>query len=201
MNPDKLYLAIYFNDNNEKIRVSVTDYLNLVTEKNKIEISNFIYNRLHARYIKPFQFENNEYKTVYLNGFSIMANSCLLIETLESFKQGLEDTNRISERIFVNFLKTEPNFEFLKPFANRFYQHVRCGILHQGETTGGWVLIRESENIFDEEKLRINSNLFLLELEKSLVAYKLKLQSEEWDSEIWDNFRNKMRKIIANCEN
>lgn len=129
-----------------------------------------------------------------------MANSCLLIETLESFKQGLDDTNGKSEKMFVDFFNSETNFEILKNKANSFYKNIRCGILHQGETTGGWILDKTTEKLFESEKLKINPILFMGQLKISLEAYKDKLQHEEWDSATWDNFRNKMRKIISNCE-
>lgn len=200
MNPNKLYLAIYFDEDGKKFKISITDYLELIAKKDKVEISNFIYNRLYSRYIKPFELDNENFKTQYINGFSIMANSCLLIETLESFKQGFEDTNGKSERMFVDFFNSEPNFEILKTRAKSFYKNVRCGILHQGETTGGWILVKTSENLFESKRLKINPILFMAQLKISLKAYKAKLQHEEWDSAIWDNFRNKMRKIICNCE-
>jgi hypothetical protein len=200
MNPDKLYLAIYFDDDGKKSKISITNYLKLIAEKDKVEISNFIYNRLYSRYIKPFSFKDENFKSKYINGFSIMANSCLLIETLESFKQGFEDTNGKSEKMFVDFFSSESNFEILKTQAKSFYKNIRCGILHQGETTGGWILVKSTENLFESERLKINPILFMAELKISLESYKTKLQHEEWDSATWDNFRSKMRKIISNCE-
>ncbi|NUY82708.1 hypothetical protein HUK80_17530 [Flavobacterium sp. MAH-1] len=200
MNPDKLYLAIYHDEEGKKSRISITNYLNLIAEKDKVEISKFIYNRLYSRYIKPFSFDDENFKSQFINGFSIMANSCLLIETLESFKQGFGDTNGKSEKMFVDFFNSEANFEVLKTHAKNFYKNIRCGILHQGETTGGWILVKRAEKLFESEKLKINPILFMEQLKVSLEGYKEKLQNEEWDSATWDNFRSKMRKIISNCE-
>jgi hypothetical protein len=200
MNPDKLYLAVYFDEEGKKSKISISNYLNLVARKDKVEISNFIYNRLYSRYIKPFTFEGENFEKQYSNGFSIMANSCLLIETLESFKQGYEDTNGKSEKMFVDFFTGETNFEILKSHSKSFYKNVRCGILHQGETTGGWILVKSAENLFESKRLKINPILFMGQLKNSLEAYRKSLQQEEWDSATWDNFRSKMRKIISNCE-
>src|SRR6266496_2360952 len=108
-----------------------------------------IYHRFYGRYIKPFHFEERRYKKHYKNGFSMMASACLLIEALESFYQGLEETpKRENQQMFVSFFKRETDF---KAFRNSsFYRDVRCGILHQGETTGGFTVTRlESLPLFD----------------------------------------------------
>ena len=64
-----------------------------------------------------------------------MANCCLLIETLQSFKNGWEDSGNKSALAFRQFLSTEKNFEVFLNKEQEFYANVRCGILHQGETT------------------------------------------------------------------
>ena len=122
LNQHKLYLAIYYNNEGKIVKTSVTDYLELVSRKDKIGLANFIYNRLHARYINPFLVEDKQFKI--RNGFSKMANSCLLIETLESFKQGLDNTSRISEKMFINFFQSETHFDILKSRAREFYKNI-----------------------------------------------------------------------------
>lgn len=129
-----------------------------------------------------------------------MANCCLLIETIESFKQGIGDTSGNSKKMFVDFFKSETNFKLFEKKTDLFYSKVRCGILHQGETTGGWILLRKGKQLFDSENLKISPKKFLDEIEISLKKYKSLLENEDWDSEIWDNFRRKMRIIIKNCQ-
>ena len=188
-------IILYYNPTGKNITVG--KYNKLLEEKNKKEIANFIYNRLYSRYIKPFEFDDKAYKTEYKNGFSMMANACLLIETLQSFREGLGDSGRQSGQLFTNFFVHHNNFKIFKDKS--FYKDVRCGILHQGETTGGWKINRKKKTpLLDDTN--INANKFIKELEKSLRAYRVCLKKEEWDSETWDNLRTKMRTIIKNAE-
>lgn len=184
---------------NKEINVTIDKYADYLKSKDKDLIADFIYNRLYYRYLKPFAFKNADYKKNYKNGFSIMANCCLLIETIESFKNGWGDSGNKSELAFVQFFKSDKNFSELKNSGSEFYKKVRCGILHQGETTGGWLINRSGEKLCDSKT--INAFKFSRRIELSLNDYKTELKNAEWDSEIWDNFRTKMRKIISNCQN
>ncbi|MFN5540361.1 MAG: hypothetical protein ACK481_09965 [Candidatus Melainabacteria bacterium] len=198
-------LARYFDNNGNKKTVTIADYNSYVDRQERDLIAEFIFRRLQSRYLKPFQFEDQKYTQQFKNGFSIMANCCLLIETLQSFKNGWEDSQGKSMEAFTQFLSTET--KFAKVFKSKkqkegFYKNIRCGILHQGETTGGWTINRnrKGKNLFDNSTFEVNSIVFAIELEASLKNYSEKLKTEKWDSETWDNFRTKMRKIISNCE-
>ncbi len=194
---EEIQLSIYYDNDTEKMkRIRVKDYQKLLADKNKAELAKFIYHRLHSRYINPFNLSDDDYKKQYKNGFSIMANCCLLIETLQSFKNGLGDSNGQSKRLFKEFFDTENNFSDLK--NSSFYVNVRCGILHQGETTGGWKITREKKELLKNKT--IDAVIFGEVLENSLKEYQILLTTEAWDSEIWDNFRTKMRRIIANTQ-
>lgn len=197
---NKIELAKWFDRKGNKYIVTIQDYLDYANTANQIAIADFIFQRLHSRYLKPFQFTNPTFKKEFKNGFSIMANCCLLIETLQSFKNGWGDSDRKSSQAFNQFFATESNFSVFINKEKEFFQHIRCGILHQGETTGGWTINRVGKNIFDSTKLIVDSVTFAKELEQSLKNYSAKLKGEKWNSETWDNFRTKMRKIISNCE-
>ena len=222
-------LAYYFNNGR---RIDLTDedyfrYLKLKEPKNrKTQIADLIFYRLYGRYLKPFQFPNPTYKKEFKNGFSMMANGCLLIETLESFLNGWGDTkdkikvvdihrkyipkdeNRKkiskSELAFWYFFSDYKYFLSLKNYRKDFYKNIRCGILHQGETTGGWKIKRPKDKklkeLFDPESLTINANVFAKEIEKVLKKYVGTLNAEKWDSEVWYNCQTKMNKIIENCK-
>ena len=180
--------------------INIVRYEKMLAENppDKAAIAEMVYHRFHGRYIKPFLFDDKRYKKFYKHGFSIMASSCLLIEALESFEKGLEETPKergAGERVFETFFEREAAFKKFK--GKGFYKNVRCGILHQGETTRGFTIERTGD-LFDGRK-RINAQRFLNALEESLGAYKKRLVNAEWDSEIWDNLRRKMRFIIAHC--
>lgn len=195
----KLLLAKYSDENGIKQQISIFDYHNFVVAKDKDAIADLIFFRLHSRYIKPFKYCDIDYTRHYKNSFSIMANCCLLIETLESFKNGLADSNRQSQKLFVDFLSTDKNFTAFKAREVEFYFSVRCGILHQGETTNGYILTISGSIFFDVSKLKINAVMFLENLEKSLNEYRSNLKSSDWSDPLWQNLFTKMTSIINNC--
>lgn len=198
-NFENISLAKYKKDT-EEINVTIQKYNEYVINKNKELIAEFLYQRLYERYLKPFEFEDSKYRKDYKSGFSIMANCCLLIETLESFKKGWENSDKKSNLAFNYFLKSEPNFNEFSKISNEFYKNVRCGILHQGETTAGYRINRSETVLYNPETKTINAVLFAKQMKVSLQNYKKVLIEKEWDSEEWDNFRVKMRKIIENCK-
>lgn len=198
-NEDKVELARYWDKNKGKlIKVTVSNYKAYLKDKDKERISNFIFQRLHSRYINPFKFENDDFIEKNKNGFAMMAAYCLLVETLQSFKNGWGDSDRKSGEAFTQFFKNNPHFKELNNKGKEFYKHIRCGILHQGETTGGWKISRKGIDLYKEEDNTIDAFVFGQRLELSLEDYSKDLQIKEWDSEEWDNFRVKMRKIIFN---
>lgn len=195
---DSDYILLYDSSgNNNHIRTST--YENWRDTKNRDKIADFIYERHYRRYIKPFEFNNQEYIREFKNGFAIMANCCLLIETLESFYRGWAQSK--SELAFLKFFTRDNEFkEFaVDDIPTKFYKHIRCGILHQGETTGGWKINRISSELLDKSKLEINAVLLSERLKRSLDAYRCELKRNDWDSPIWKNAREKMKSILKNC--
>jgi hypothetical protein len=178
-----------------KPKTTIKEYKNFLEEKNREKIADFVYCRLTERYVTPMKMVCREYK----NGFSIMANCCLLIETYESFRSGLGTTKSKSKQQFTSFFEREEGFHEFKD--SDFYKGIRCGILHQGETTGGWKITRDpNHSLFDSATKRINANQFLDELESVLKKYCDGLKESDWDSEVWKLCRTKISHIIENCK-
>jgi len=173
--------------------VSVSRYLEIEKSKDQKAISVFIRERFSERYIQPMRVEKS-----LKNGFTIMAVSCLMIETLESFFQGWDDTRNKSQLAFCNFFDRNSEFHFIKGFSQEFYKHVRCGILHQAETTGGWHIRRNGE-IFSRKSKTINAKKFHDIVEIVLINYCNDLLVLDWESEFYKNFRKKMKSICNNC--
>jgi len=102
--------------------------------------------RIASRYLEPVDMlikkDNDRSPTDRRYGFTILAIDCLLIETLQSFREGLTDTKGKSRDMFVNFLTQRESFrdDFKKDDAERFYCDFRCGILHQAEIMGDSLL-------------------------------------------------------------
>lgn len=131
--------------------VSVADYKKLEKERSTQAIADFIEERFTERYITPMRVDASK-----KHGFTIMAVSCLLIEALESFRQGWPDSNGKSQLAFCNFFDRNKNFHFIRGYSQSFYRNVRCGILHQGETTGGWD-IKRTGPVFDFRTKTLNA--------------------------------------------
>jgi hypothetical protein len=190
---------LLYDSSDKENHVRVSTYEKWRDEQQKIEIADFIYERHYQRYIKPFEFDDRIYKKEYKNGFAIMASCCLLIETLESFYRGWAQSK--NELNFHKFFSRDSGF---KAFATddmptQFYKHIRCGILHQGETTGGWAISRTGTKLIDKSKREINATLLAEQLKKSLGQYRDDLKKSDWDSQIWKNAREKMKSILKNC--
>lgn len=175
-------------------RVSVANYKKMEESRDKDAIAKFIMERVSERYITPMRVERNK-----KNGFTIMAVSCLLIETLESFYQGWPDSNNKSQLAFCNFFDRNQGFGSFRGQAQSFYKNVRCGILHQGETTGGWH-IRRDGTIFDKKTKTINAKIFHDEIEMVLSDYCVELRRSDWSAPIWKSLRKKMHSVCKNCE-
>lgn len=197
-------------------RVSVAAYRKMEQHQAKADLAAFIEERLCERYIDPLESVPSRRK----NGFSIMAVGCLLIETLESFYQGWDDTsgkmerssiaafckpvnarNRVSmgEVAFCYFFHREPEFEPYRSYAAEFFHHIRCGILHQGESTGGWRILRRGP-LFDSASKTVNATALLRTLRLCLGRYRKELEKADWTDDLWQKFRRKMQAVIDHCQ-
>ena len=181
------------------------------SESNKEIIAEHVYERLYTRFLKIFDFENelkahneekNVFKKEYKNGFLILASCSLLIETFAAFINGENETpgGKASNRFNKVFEYAKEKNNPLKIFENsEFYKKIRCGILHQGETKGKFLVTRDKDKqILDGET--VNANLFHAALRELLNSYRSDLETKDWDSWIWDACRQKIRHIIANSK-
>jgi hypothetical protein len=74
---------------------------------------------LNARFFEAVEaFEGQEF-----SGFAVLALDCLLIETLQQFKEGVDETpHRKVQKYFTNFLTTPPfSSYFTKASVSTFY--------------------------------------------------------------------------------
>ncbi len=158
----------------------------------KTEIVKLIRHRFENRYLKHIKSVDS--------GFLIMAVSCFVIETLQSFREGVPDTNGMGPRMFKNFFNNEQdNFpDFNEGISVEFYKHIRCGILHQSETTNGWRVLRKGK-LLDETEFSLNAELFLESLNKSVNKYLNELANSDFNSNLWKNAFIKLKDICENC--
>lgn len=211
MSKDSIILATSISGN----EITLSQVRQWMADGNKYKLADFLYERLYGRYLKPFDFDDSEFTANYKSGFSIMANSCLLIETYASFKEKVfYDTNGKSERCFGWFFSSEDRFkEFSKnglatteykdlkaKLKNRglprdFYRNVRCGILHNAETRNGWKIARRGE-FFDMTEKRINATKFLNRLKNCLKDFSNDLRSLEMTDPEWQTLLGRLNEII-----
>jgi len=158
--------------------------------------------RIHDRYIAPVDFliasEESKPPSERRFGFTVLAIDCLLVETLGAFIEGLDDTDRKSEKTFCTFLRTRKQFasEFTTDdLAEKFYEQFRCGILHQAESGGDskvWSvgpLLRVQGNA-----ITVNRNKFHDSFKAEFQSYLAELRDSK-NSTLRNNFRKKMNFI------
>lgn len=172
---------------------TVGRYRALEQNQDRAGIAMFIEGRFVERYITPIVTSSKR------NGFSTVAVCCLMIEALESFWRGWPNTVGKSELSFCSFFQRTPALAVFHGYGQEFYKHVRCGILHQAETTGGW-RIQKTGRLFDASNKTIGSDQFLTVLQKAISTYAKELRLRDWNDNVWVSFRKKMNSVCANCQ-
>ena len=191
-------------------RHTVEDYENLklnidssLNEWNKaIEIFN---DRINSRFIEPINCllkTNNPDQNVSTElqfEFSALAIISLLIETLQQFKDGRENNNRVVRINYEKFLRQELKFE--KSEAEVFYKNIRCGLLHQGEILDRTVIVpyeKRYNDIYNEpfiEKNKLNTKILYKKILRYFMNY-LDLLSDSRNKIDRKNFIKKMNSIV-----
>ncbi len=128
-------------------------------------------------------------------GFAVLAIDCLLVETLEAFRQGLTDTRTRSKKLCVSFLtkrNTFRRFFTTENLATRFYYEFRCGLAHNAQVFGtGRVWSIGPLLALNGDRITVNRTAFhqavLAELQEYLDALRAGV-----DVTLRQNFRTKM---------
>jgi len=141
----------------------------------KEAFDDYFHARLSLRYLNPIKILQDN-GTFQGEGFSIVAIQCSLIEFLESTIQGISYRYRRkkdppltqyeysdSGDIFVQFLTGRNPFSqsFDEQSATEFYVNIRCGLLHEARTKGGWTIWAKSPTnslISQREKIVYRDN-------------------------------------------
>lgn len=171
--------------------VTVTQYRELEQNNDRQALAQFVRDRFNERYFRPIESTPVADK----HGFTIMAVCCLVIETLESFYQGKEDTKYHSKEMFDAFFKRDTPLNVFTGDGDWFYKDIRCGILHQSEARGGWRILRNGP-LLDLPTKRINATKFIKQLRKVVDIYANQIQR---DDALWAQFKKKMKAVCDNC--
>jgi DNA integrity scanning protein DisA with diadenylate cyclase activity len=200
------YYSVNFNELNLHISSSVSDW--------QVAVDIFE-NRYSYRFIKQINVlrENPSKETAIYSGFAIMALNCLLIETLNQFLYGVNDTDELKrekaikhinkvEGTFIDFLTNSKSFKahFKPNTASIFYHQIRCGLLHQAETKkGSRIVIDKKQKSMVEEisnnGISIRRDIFTDSLITEYDNYKICLLTEPTDEHLRENFIKKMNMI------
>ncbi|CAM3747612.1 hypothetical protein [Bordetella tumulicola] len=184
--PERIELASGF---------TVANYQNARDADDKDALAEFVKCRFNERYLIPAGV--NALSDGAVHGFTMMAISCLLIETLQAFYEGMADTKGSSRDMFLRFFANKDLAEDLSAFNGNdwFYADIRCAILHQGEARNGW-RIRRLGPLLDHDNRTINAHEFLNELRKSVNNYAGLIRR---NGQQLANFHAKMDAIVKNC--
>lgn len=203
--------------------ITVEQVRTWLNNREKKKLADFFYNRFYGRYLRPFDYPANDYKKKYKNGFAIMTNCCLLIETFVSWTEPtFANTRGNSERCIGYFFMTQERFkefsidglsknEYLnikgkpKPKLNHkgipcdFYHNVRCSLLHNGETKNNWKISRKGE-ILDLSTKMINSIKFMNRLKSTMIDFRQILMDSDFDNgSAWKAYKIKLQELLVNA--
>lgn len=169
--------------------VTVARYRALEAADDRATLAHFVCERFDERYFNPIE------NSTSTHGFASLAVACLVIETLESFYEGREDTRSVSSQMFSDFFRRDTPLKALGAGGGWFYTDIRCGILHQAEARGGWRVIRTGP-LLDTATRAINATKVLRQLQIAVRAYAEAIRT---DDALWVLFKKKMKAVCANC--
>jgi len=157
--------------------------------------NDFFLERIESRFIEPVKLIKDNRNSRMGAGFTMVAILCILMEHLEAFYEGVIYTTgnpglyqyKSSRDLFLRFLTTHEPFksEFGKKDADRFYNDVRCGLLHEAATKKDALIHKKLAGAEDTilhkgaEAFVIYRNALLESLEKYVNIYKEELNSNE----------------------
>jgi hypothetical protein len=198
----------------EKVRGSLNN------EESRMDLIDFVRARYNERFFGSLHLLAKEPSAEQRHGFAIMALCCLLVETMESYRRGLPSTNvrelekinkacanglkvsdeyKISDKsdwpkrgtdVFKSFFESNRDF-FGSTDGVKFYDAIRNGLLHQGQTKDGW-RIRRAGRLWDEDDKTLNRALFAQKLEEYFKSYLANLRTSDWNKGDWPKVRRKI---------
>ena len=118
----------------QKPRTTVAQVTVWLDRGERKRVADFVQARFMDRYFQPAESLDDREDS----GFAIMALCWLVVESLSVFTVVGRRATRKAKEHFRQVFDREPTFSVFRGYSKEFYVNVRCGIHHQGETTGGW---------------------------------------------------------------
>lgn len=192
-------------------------------EGNTPELRTFLQNRHEARFFGPIECLRTASNTHDGYGFSMMALCCLLVETIQCYREGMPSTSEKEWRELVSIQNNElvpsnyrlpqgipkngsgvfeqffRDFQSFFPNVNGpdFYRNVRNGLLHQAQTKDGWTIDTLGSRVCEPApKKHINRNLFSRALKTAFNHYLADLATKRWNDPEWKHAATKVWWLI-----
>ena len=136
--------------------------------------------RIQGRFIKPAQtlIDVDKVNKPQTFGFAVLSLDCLVLETIQGFREGVDNHQGHSKRLFNAFLSTwQPFLDCLEASmvpedkAVEFYKQGRCALHHSGATERMTVGISGPMMKFDNGDITVNRTLFHTELVAEFDRY------------------------------
>ncbi|MGB6194056.1 MAG: gamma-glutamylcyclotransferase family protein [Terracidiphilus sp.] len=141
--------------------------------------------RIEERFLRPIQelarFDDEDVLP-FRPGFAILALDCLLIDTIQSFREGRAETGEVSPAVsFKAFLKSPRFANFKSKDRGDFFGYVRNAILHNGETRKDW-------------KIRIDTKLML---ERNPSTGTRTINRQQFHAAVSEEFRDLVTLLLS----
>jgi hypothetical protein len=138
-----------------------------LTENNPVDwpkAVDIVRDRLEGRFLR---FASNCLMDKY-SGFVVLSIDCLLIETIQQFKEGVTNGHGQSEKLVKEFLKgIHFQTDFDANARKSFYIDIRCGLLHQAEAKGMWLIRRNQPKLLQKAP---SGKGYIIDVEKFHLA-------------------------------
>jgi len=147
--------------------------------------ADIVRDRLEGRFLRFA----DSWLTDPFSGFVVLAVDCLLAETLQQFRAGETSGSGKSKRYITQFLsgpRFQPDFD--QDARLRFYEDVRCGLLHQAEAKGMWLVRRGQSKML---RIVTNGSGYIIDVERFHDAVRLSL--EDYCRDIVDSSQEDLR--------
>jgi len=175
------------------------------------QLVDFLRSRHQNRFFEPIKCLRNAPGGHVGYGFSIMSLCCLLIETIQCYREGVPTTNKgewkrllatqdpgsVPQEYVLQGQDPPMNGEaafkgFFDHYAHDFpgingtdfYRNIRNGLLHQAQTKRGWKINTRYSVVWHAESSSINRDLFADALKSCFDAYLTEL-GPTWNDGLW----------------
>jgi hypothetical protein len=200
---------------------SITEVESWLAAGDTQRLASFFWKRHEVRFLAPIECLRKAAETYSGYGFSMMSLCCLLIETVQCYRDGMPTSSRKEWGLLVDIQSTEPvppeyflptvlpktgravfekfffDFQSDFPMAGQdFYENIRNGLLHQAQTKSGWTIDAKGSVPCDPLNKRINRDLFVQKLRICINNYFQVLRCASWGDANWTNAAKKMWWLI-----